>query len=290
MQSHPEAMHVEQWQRQHEHVVGRPAPGQLQRSHRRQQVGMAQHSALGPPRRARRVSDEGRLIGPTLDSLRLNVETCRLRADARESRGVEVSDLHGGICGGDPLMPFALIADAFDKRCCRTAVGHHAAHLVAPVGAVHRHHHNADAQQRRMSGDHPGRTRPTREHPVARHHAGRDQALSHISGARLQPRAAHPAVVRIPHHSALRIGRPVAQPDRRQRAADSQIDLGSTDARRQMPGPMRLLPIGHLGLLPRRSGTGAWLAGSSAGPTPTEPPGSSEHGAPPTGFEPVLPP
>ena len=114
VQPHAEAVHVKQRQRQYQHVVGRPAPRQLQRSNRCQQVRMAQHRALGPTGRARGVADQGSVLGLALGGQRSQIDaSCAAPpgavppSAAEEFCGIQVAYQHVRIDVGDPLPPLA---------------------------------------------------------------------------------------------------------------------------------------------------------------------------------------
>ena len=89
-----------------------------------------------------------------------------------------------------------------------------------------------------MGSDQTRRTRSAQQDTVACDDAGRRQAFHDAAGASGKLRTGHPAAPRVPHHLALRISEPTAEPDSRQRAACGQIGTVASQTLREVPAPV----------------------------------------------------
>ena len=180
-----EPVHVEEREREHEAVVGRPAPRQPQRLGAREQVAVREPGALGHAGRARRVA-EHRVVTRARP-----VEPGPGSASGRPTSGPHTTTSRVG--GGRHPSPHRRVVD---HRRRRPAVGGDLCDLALAVGAVHRHHDEAGPQRGDVGHDQVDARRRADEDPVARR--------------RGRPGGSRPATLRVRSSSSP----PVTQPSR----------------------------------------------------------------------------
>ena len=185
VQCDEEAVRVVQRQHVQDGVRCGEAPGIDKRPCVVRQVAVGQQRTLGPPGRAGRVEQRGRVAGPAGDVL-----------PVRPGAGLDVELAHV----------------AHDER--RLGVGDHVADLVVGRTRVHRKVHRPGAQAGQVQRHRFRRLREQDGDPVAGTNAGRDQRGSHCGRADVQVAVRD----RLPEH-ARRAGRRGPPPRRRPRGA-----------------------------------------------------------------------
>ena len=227
VQRHAEAVHVEERQRVHEAVVGRPAPGEAQRLGGGVQVAVREQRPLRPPGGARGVGEQrGRLGRDAVERGHRAVAPARARARARAAR--------------DRAPRAARRAPSSSTSAARgRASAEQLRELGGPVGGVRGQHDEAEPQAGDVGHRERERARRAHEHALARAQARRVRGAPPRAPTppRAGPtRAAPPALVG--EGRPLRRRAPVGRPGGRQRAR-SQASRLEGRARRQVHAPAR---------------------------------------------------
>jgi hypothetical protein len=140
VEAHAEAVHVEEGQRQQQPIRLAPAPGEPQCLGARETIRVREDGALGPTRRARRITDECWGAGlarvearrRSIGQLDLGAQAVQRRIDLRESR-----PMSRGVDQGGP----------------RTCVAHDVGQLARTVGRVGGDHDESEAMAGHVACD-----------------------------------------------------------------------------------------------------------------------------------------
>jgi hypothetical protein len=152
-------------------VVGREAPGPVQRGGVRRQVAVAEHGALGPARGAAGVQDGGQVARFHWDV----VELLRL-----PGRGLGQGARAGGVSGKHDRCPHGEGGAGVAHEDRGVRVGDHVGHLLVAVGRVHGEEDGAGPEAGQVGQDGERRLLDLDRDPVAGTDAGRPQGVGQL--------------------------------------------------------------------------------------------------------------
>ena len=113
--------------------------------------------------------------------------------------------------------------------------------LAAPVGTVHRHDHQTEAQRGDVGDDEVDRRRRAHHDPVTGAEAGTGEATGDRTRLRLELTVGRPPA-RVVDGGCIGRGPPAGRPRRRETPRGQEVDGVGRDAWREVARPRRLHP------------------------------------------------